>query len=84
MSESHNNTTSQKLGIYVSQSTFINAVITLLSKLMVEYINILDGPRGVELTIFYEPWRQLTEPSFHSCCCSVETEMKILLCECTL
>ena len=32
---------------------FIKAVITLLSKLMVEYINILDGPRGVELSIIF-------------------------------
>ena len=57
MSESHNDITSQKLGIYISQSTLNLAVIALLSKLMVEYINILDGPRGVELSIFYDPWR---------------------------
>ena len=29
----------------------------LLLKLMVEYINNLDGPRGVELSIFFELWR---------------------------
>ena len=57
MSESHNDITSQKLGIYISQSTLNLAVIALWSKLMVEYINILDGPRGVELSIFYDPWR---------------------------
>ena len=34
---SRDNITSQKLGIYISQST-LKEVITLLSKLMVEYI----------------------------------------------
>ena len=38
----------------------------LLSKLMVEYINNLDGPRGVELSIFFELWRQLTHRALFS------------------
>ena len=33
---------------------------------MVEYITILDGPRGVELSIFYEPWRYLTHKALFS------------------